>query len=90
MRLLPAFFDIPDSYITNGMPGDNRHSLGYHLKEKYIDPKRGPKMNQDRQANNHTNMMIARLQRELDETKDAERRKEIEKEMNNLRGGLVK
>jgi hypothetical protein len=47
-------------------------------------------MNQDRQANSHTNMMIARLQRELDETKDEKRKQEIQKEMNNLRGGLIK
>jgi hypothetical protein len=35
-------------------------------------------------------MMIARLQRELDETKDDKRKQEIQKEMNNLRGGLGK
>jgi hypothetical protein len=47
-------------------------------------------MNQERQTNSHINMMIARLQRELDETKDDKRKQEIQKEMNNLRGGLGK
>ncbi len=47
-------------------------------------------MNEDRSRNAHTNMMISRLLRELDETKDPKRRQEIEKEMNDLRGGLSK
>jgi len=47
-------------------------------------------MNEDRNKNAHTNMMISRLQRELEETKDPQRKAEIEKEMNVLRGGLSK
>ena len=47
-------------------------------------------MNEDRNKNAHTNMMISRLQRELEETKDSKRKQEIEKEMNDLRGGLSK
>jgi hypothetical protein len=47
-------------------------------------------MTQDRNKNAHTNMMISRLLKELEETKDAKRKQEIEKEMNNLRGGLVR
>ncbi len=47
-------------------------------------------MAQDRNQNAHTNMMISRLQRELEETTDLKRKQEIEKEMNNLRGGLAK
>jgi hypothetical protein len=45
-------------------------------------------MDENRNKNAHTNMMIARLQRELEETKDKKRMQEIQKEMNNLLGGL--
>ena len=47
-------------------------------------------MAQDGRANSHTNMMISRLQRELEETKDETRRQKIEHELNELRASLVK
>lgn len=50
----------------------------------------GTEVNENGNKNAHTNMMISRLQRELEKTTDAKRKQEIEKEMNNLRGGLAK
>jgi len=47
-------------------------------------------MGNDSRANSHTNMMIARLQRELEETKDAARKLKIQEELNALRAELAK
>jgi hypothetical protein len=47
-------------------------------------------MNENGNKNAHTNTMLTRLQREFEETKDAKRKQEIQKEMNNLRGGFSK
>jgi hypothetical protein len=47
-------------------------------------------MEQDRRASSHTNMMISRLQRELDDTKDEAKKKELQKEIENLRAGQLK
>jgi hypothetical protein len=47
-------------------------------------------MNENGNKNAHTNTMISRLQRELDETTDVKRKQEIEKEINNLRAGFAK
>jgi hypothetical protein len=46
-------------------------------------------MDENRNKNAHTNMMISRLMRELEECKDENRKKEIEKETNSLRAGLA-
>jgi len=47
-------------------------------------------MNENGNKNAHTNLMLSRLQRELDESKDDKRKQEIQKEMNTLRDGLAK
>jgi hypothetical protein len=47
-------------------------------------------MNENGNKNAHTNLMISRLTRELESTTDAKRRQEIQKELDNLRGGLSK
>ena len=47
-------------------------------------------MNENGNKNAHTNMMLSRLQREFDESKDIKRKQEIQKEMDNLRGGLAR
>jgi hypothetical protein len=47
-------------------------------------------MGNDAKANSHTNMMIARLQRELEECKDVARKLKIEEELNALRAELAK
>ncbi len=47
-------------------------------------------MAQDVRANSHTNMMISRLQKELEETKDEARKRKIEQELGELRASLVK
>jgi hypothetical protein len=47
-------------------------------------------MKDDARANSHTNMMIARLQRELEDSKDAVRRLKIQAEMDALRAELAK
>ena len=47
-------------------------------------------MNEKGNKNAHTNTMLSRLQRELDNTKDEKRKQAIQKEMDNLRGGFAK
>jgi hypothetical protein len=47
-------------------------------------------MDQDRKANSHTNMMISRLMRELEETKDAAKKQALQKELDELRAGQFK
>lgn len=45
---------------------------------------------QDRKANSHTIMMISRIQRELEETKDAARKQALQKELEELRASQLK
>jgi hypothetical protein len=47
-------------------------------------------MDQGNRASSHTNMMIARIQRELDETKDDTKKKTLQKELDDLRAGQLK
>jgi hypothetical protein len=47
-------------------------------------------MEQDRRANSHTNMMISRLLRELEETKDDVKKQALQKELEELRAGQLK
>jgi hypothetical protein len=47
-------------------------------------------MDQDRRANSHTNMMISRLLREMEETKDAGKKQTLQKQLDELRAGQLK
>lgn len=63
----------------------------YFTKSRYTwSTYGGMRMNENGNRNAHTNTMISRLQRELEETKDVKRKQEIEKEITNLRAGFAK
>jgi hypothetical protein len=47
-------------------------------------------MEEDSRANSHTNMMIARLQRKLEDAKDPAERAALQKELDALRASLMK